>query len=87
MEFDYKVVEVNFDEGFIKVELDLGADGIDQFNLDIRGFATSNEDTPLQLKNALDQLVASRVMALFPPAPPAPKALLELVNQELKVSI
>lgn len=86
MTVSYKVTEVNFDIGFIGVEIDHGNGAISNIDVDLYSIATSSEDTELMLKFALDQIVMAKHNQAFPPVRPTPQAANGMIGQTFTVA-
>ena len=76
----YRVLSVDFDLGECRIELHLPDGSVDIFTIDPFSICRSADMTQLELKAMLDQLVTQRLLQLFPPLPPRPPALTELVG-------
>lgn len=78
----YTIVNADFDNGICTIKLFLDDGTEDVFHVDPVTFCTSAENTELQLRKAIEQIVQERLKVLFPPITPKPVALSELVGKE-----
>ena len=80
MSIKYTVHWVDLEAGYLTVKIFLPDETFILVNWEICSLTASSEATELELKHALDQLVAGKVQQLFPPAPPTPVSLLNMVG-------
>lgn len=78
----YTITEADFDNGVCTIKLLLDNGTEDVFHVDPVTFCTSVENTELQLRKAIEQIVEERLKVLFPPITPKPVALSVLVGKE-----
>lgn len=86
MEINYTIIEVNLDLGYVKLNIKLPDGTVDTRTVDIKSISSNSMDTELQLTNALNQIVVSRYMDLFPPIVTFPSALKDMKGKTIMVN-
>lgn len=86
-EYTYRVIDVNLDLAIVSVEIDLPDGTIDEATFSTRTFCTDDHGTKNEMLKMLDGVIASYVFSTFPPPPPRPQSLPELLNVTRKVTL
>lgn len=85
--YTYKIVEVSLELATVTVEIDFPDGTVDETTLSTRSFCTSDFARDTEILGALDSVIESYIFSTYPPPPPRPQALQDIVGVERVITL